>query len=64
MVVRVPLTQQLAKNFFMVKVLKIFTFRISTKSKRMDYCHSPGKQYTKDEIIAMYLTRYDFVIMQ
>ena len=55
------ITQQLAKNLFHGQGSKFFLFRIVQKAKEWIIATRLERQYTKDEIIAMYLNTVDFV---
>lgn len=55
------LTQQLAKLLFHGEGSKFFLFRIVQKAKEWIIAIRLERQYTKNEIIAMYLNKADFV---
>ena len=55
------LTQQLAKLLFHGEGSKFFLFRIIQKAKEWIIAIRLERQYTKNEIIAMYLNKADFV---
>ncbi|HLF52489.1 PBP1A family penicillin-binding protein [Flavobacterium sp.] len=55
------LTQQLAKQLFHGEGSKFFLFRIVQKAKEWIIAIRLERQYTKNEIIAMYLNKADFV---
>lgn len=55
------ITQQLAKNLFHGEGSKFFLFRIVQKAKEWIIATRLERQYTKQEIIAMYLNTVDFV---
>ncbi|HEX8576148.1 MAG TPA: transglycosylase domain-containing protein [Flavobacterium sp.] len=54
------ITQQLAKQLFHGEGSKFFLFRIVQKAKEWIIATRLERQYTKDEIIAMYFNVYDF----
>lgn len=55
------ITQQLAKNLFHGEGSRFFLFRIVQKAKEWIIAIRLERQYTKQEIIAMYLNTVDFV---
>lgn len=55
------ITQQLAKNLFHGEGSRFFLFRIVQKAKEWIIATRLERQYTKQEIIAMYLNTVDFV---
>ena len=55
------LTQQLAKLLFHGEGSKFFLYRVIQKAKEWIIAVKLERQYTKDEIIAMYLNKADFV---
>lgn len=55
------LTQQLAKQLFHGEGSKFFIYRIIQKAKEWIIAVKLERQYTKNEIIAMYLNKADFV---
>ncbi len=55
------ITQQLAKQLFTVKTSQNIIGRIKQKIKEWVVAVELEKRYTKDEIIAMYLNKFDFV---
>jgi len=55
------LTQQLAKNLFHGEGSKFIVFRMVQKVKEWIIAIKLERQYTKNEIIAMYLNQVDFV---
>lgn len=55
------ITQQLAKNLFHGEGSHFFLFRIVQKAKEWIIATKLERQYTKEEIIAMYLNTVDFV---
>lgn len=55
------ITQQLAKQLFTVKTSQNIIGRIKQKIKEWVVAIELEKRYTKDEIIAMYLNKFDFV---
>jgi len=55
------LTQQLAKLLFHGEGSKFFLFRVIQKAKEWIIAVKLERQYTKNEIIAMYLNKADFV---
>ena len=55
------ITQQLAKNLFHGEGSKFIVFRIVQKVKEWIIAIKLERQYTKNEIIAMYLNQVDFV---
>jgi penicillin-binding protein 1A len=55
------ITQQLAKNLFHGEGSRFFLFRIVQKAKEWIISTRLERQYTKEEIIAMYLNTVDFV---
>jgi len=55
------ITQQLAKNLFHGEGSRFFLFRIVQKAKEWIIATKLERQYTKEEIIAMYLNTVDFV---
>lgn len=55
------ITQQLAKNLFHKDRSGFFLFRIAQKAKEWIIATRLERQYTKQEIIAMYLNTVDFV---
>jgi penicillin-binding protein 1A len=55
------ITQQLAKMLFTGRASRNIFKRVLQKAKEWVVATKLEKQYTKDEIIAMYLNRYDFV---
>lgn len=55
------LTQQLAKLLFHGEGSKFFVFRLVQKAKEWIIAIRLERQYTKNEIIAMYLNKADFV---
>ncbi len=55
------ITQQLAKNLFHKDRSSFFVFRIVQKAKEWIIATRLERQYTKEEIIAMYLNTVDFV---
>src|SRR5690606_29131323 len=55
------ITQQLAKLLFHGEGSKFFVFRIVQKAKEWIIAIRLERQYTKNEIIAMYLNKADFV---
>ena len=55
------ITQQLAKNLFHGEGSRFFIFRIVQKAKEWIIATRLERQYTKQEIIAMYLNTVDFV---
>ena len=55
------ITQQLAKNLFHGEGSRFFLFRIVQKAKEWIIATRLERQYTKKEIIAMYLNTVDFV---
>lgn len=55
------LTQQLAKNLFHGQGSRFLPFRIIQKCKEWIIAIKLERQYTKDEIIAMYFNKVDFV---
>ncbi len=55
------ITQQLAKLLFHGEGSKFFLFRIIQKTKEWIIATRLERQYTKNEIIAMYLNKADFV---
>ncbi|AWH84499.1 penicillin-binding protein [Flavobacterium album] len=54
------ITQQLAKNLFHGEGSHFFLFRIVQKAKEWIIATKLERQYTKDELIAMYLNTVDF----
>lgn len=55
------ITQQLAKNLFHGEGSRFFLWRIPQKAKEWIIATRLERQYTKEEIIAMYLNTVDFV---
>ena len=55
------ITQQLAKMLFTGRASKNIFKRLLQKAKEWVVATKLEKQYTKDEIIAMYLNKYDFL---
>jgi penicillin-binding protein 1A len=55
------ITQQLAKMLFTGRASRNIFKRVLQKAKEWVVAAKLEKQYTKDEIIAMYLNKYDFV---
>ncbi|PZR23216.1 MAG: penicillin-binding protein [Flavobacterium psychrophilum] len=55
------ITQQLAKNLFHGEGSRFFLFRIVQKAKEWIIATKLERQYTKEEIIAMYFNTVDFV---
>jgi penicillin-binding protein 1A len=55
------ITQQLAKNLFTGRAARSFGPRVLQKLKEWVVATKLEKQYTKNEIIAMYLNKYDFL---
>jgi penicillin-binding protein 1A len=55
------ITQQLAKNLFTGQPARSFGPRVLQKLKEWVVATKLEKQYTKDEIIAMYFNKYDFI---
>ena len=55
------ITQQLAKNLFHGEGSKFILFRIVQKCKEWIIATKLERQYTKQEIIALYLNKVDFV---
>jgi len=55
------ITQQLAKMLFTGRASKNIFKRVLQKAKEWIVATKLEKQYTKDEIIAMYLNKYDFL---
>ena len=55
------LTQQLAKNLFHGEGSKFILFRVIQKVKEWIIAIRLERQYTKQEIIALYLNQVDFV---
>ncbi len=54
------ITQQLAKNLFHKQPRSFFVFRIVQKAKEWIIATKLERQYTKEELIAMYLNTVDF----
>jgi penicillin-binding protein 1A len=54
------ITQQLAKNLFHKQPRSFFLFRIVQKAKEWIIATKLERQYTKEELIAMYLNTVDF----
>lgn len=55
------ITQQLAKMLFTGKASQNFVLRVVQKMKEWAVAVKLERQYTKEEIIAMYLNKYDFL---
>ena len=55
------ITQQLAKNLFTGKASRNIVKRVLQKTKEWVVATKLERQYTKNEIIAMYLNKYDFL---
>ena len=55
------ITQQLAKNLFTGKASRNIIKRVLQKTKEWVVATKLERQYTKNEIIAMYLNKYDFL---
>ncbi len=55
------ITQQLAKQLFTKKVARNYPERILQKLKEWIIAVRLERRYTKEEIIALYLNRYDFI---
>jgi penicillin-binding protein 1A len=55
------ITQQLAKMLFTGKASRNIIWRIKQKAKEWVVATKLERQYTKQEIIAMYLNKYDFI---